>query len=117
VGEVRRDREFERKRTRHLPRHPHRDAFVGLVEPLPAGDLIGHAGRVDGLVRFLERRLLAKARRLRRIVARLAGRGAAPLAGQVGIFRFIECLRARNHYQRRNHDRTEPLIEHGRPPQ
>src|SRR5258708_39517901 len=75
----------------HLERHPHRNALGALgVESLAALGLLRHILLVDALELLFQRRLLRGASRLARVVPRAAAhRVPAPLAGPVGIFRFV----------------------------
>jgi hypothetical protein len=80
------------------------------VVTLPARPLVGQARLELRLVFGRERRLLAAALRLGRVPLLANAGRSAPLTGEVGIFRFIECLGAdRQHERRGKRDRTDEV--------
>ncbi|MGO9469718.1 MAG: SAM-dependent methyltransferase [Isosphaeraceae bacterium] len=100
----------------HRPRHAVGNADAGGVVALAAGRLVGEARLENRLVFRRQRRLLAATERLRDVPLVDDGNGSVhprllPLAGEIGVFRFVERLRGRTrHGERRcKRESTQPI--------
>jgi hypothetical protein len=98
------------------PRHAVGNADAGGIVALAAGGLVGEACFENRLVFRRQRRLLAAPDRLGDVPLVDDGNGSVhprllPLAGEIRVFRFIECLRRsiRRHERRCECESTQPI--------